>query len=165
MTDEQNANTFLAKCRAAVSTIRGIDMQYEAEVALMPEPINRDLERENWHLRELLEGFIDLDRELSDAGRIPKEWSAQRSLVLVIRDPDESNQFVGEGEPVGLYDVDLGRMDLNDPEERAEWLGSQHAMLAELEQLNSSMCSEALRGVLAIVEGISDPDPDPDDAP
>lgn len=149
--DEKNANTFLAGCRAEVSTIRGMDMQREAMAdAGAPQP--RDLERENAHLRALMACFIDLDRELTSAGRLPQEWSAERTLVLVIRDPDESNQFVGEGEPAGLFDVDLGRGDLNTWEEREPWLATQNDMLKVLEERGSVMCVEALRAVIAIVE-------------
>ena len=46
--------------------------------------------------------------------------------VVVIRDPDSSNEiFVfGEDDAV-IIDIDLGRMDLRDPEEFEDWADSQ----------------------------------------
>ncbi len=160
MTDERNANTFLAGCRAAISTIRGMDMTRDA-MSQAGTPLPANPERENEHLRELVECFIDLDRELSNAGRLPQEWTAERTIVLVIRDPDEPNQFIGEGEPAGLFDVDLGWMNLHDPVERAEWLENQRDMVNLLKERGSVMCSAALEGVIAVVESRAMP-PRPD---
>lgn len=93
-----------------------------------------------------------LDGYLSAAGNLPAQWSAERSVMLCIRDPDESNQFVGDGEPVAIYDCDLGRMDLTDDEERAGWIESQEAMADDMDKRGAKLCAETLSTVIAIVE-------------
>lgn len=146
-------NGLLAIIRSEVSTMHGIFMTADAmEQAGSPQP--RNIERENEHLRSMYEAFIQLDRLLSSAGKLPQEWTAERSIVLVIRDPDADNQFVGEGEPVGLFDIDTGRANFKEPAELEEWLNAQRSLLAELEERGSVMCSEAVRGVIAIIESI-----------
>lgn len=135
-------NAALSRCRAAVGTARALELT----------PGETDPVVELSALRGLLADFINLDRQLSAAGPLPKEWGAQRSLMIVVRDPDSENQFYGEGEPVGCYDIDLGRCDLSDADERAGWLEAQRELARELELLKSTMCLAVVNGTIAAVE-------------
>lgn len=45
-------------------------------------------------------------------------------LVVVVRDPDASNQIDVYGGEVLVHDVDLGYMDLRDPDEFLQWAPS-----------------------------------------
>jgi hypothetical protein len=44
-----------------------------------------------------------------------------RPIVVVVRDPDSSNDFTVFNGDVEIHDLDLGYMNLDDPEEWAEW--------------------------------------------
>lgn len=104
-----------------------------------------------WGMR-LCDAWEWLDGYLSAAGRLPVQWTAERSVMLCIRDPDESNQFVGDGEPVAIYDCDMGRMDLDDESERAEWLENQELMAADIRTRGAELCADALDSVIAVVK-------------
>lgn len=44
-----------------------------------------------------------------------------KPLVVVTRDPDYANDYRTFGGQVETYDIDMGRMDLNDKDEAVEW--------------------------------------------
>lgn len=49
-------------------------------------------------------------------------------IVVVVRDPDYSNEFTMFGGEVTIHDMDLGRSNLNDIDEYLEWAeGHLHA--------------------------------------
>lgn len=68
---------------------------------------------------------------------MPPPFLPQR-VVLVVRDPDVSNQIAVYDEAgqldrrVNVIDVDLGHMDLSDPDERDEWVMSQMQVIRDL---------------------------------
>lgn len=56
------------------------------------------------------------------------------AIVICVRDPDWENAFTIIGN-AKVYDIDLGRSDLSDRDERAEWLESHEHEITELHRL------------------------------
>lgn len=54
------------------------------------------------------------------------------NVVIVVRDPDYSNEFHTFGETPKIVDVDFGRADLRDPAEFGEWSESLAGQANEL---------------------------------
>lgn len=67
------------------------------------------------------------------------------AAIVVVRDPDSSNDIRLYGFDVPVYDVDLGRMDLDDPGECVEWASSWY-------ELHRTMTGPARDDIVAIVD-------------
>lgn len=77
--------------------------------------------------------------------------SEDRPIVLCIRHPDYSNEYVtdpGVGDP-HIVDVDLGASDLSDPEELSEWL---ECMSVEYNALRPGHCQRRLEQLLDVLQ-------------
>ena len=74
------------------------------------------------------------------------EQPVPKSVVLVIRDPDASNDFVIEGGPVKTIDLDLGRVDLAVWDEFAPWADSHLRTAAGLPE--DSVIRQTIEGVV-----------------
>jgi hypothetical protein len=77
------------------------------------------------------------------AGEVP--------IIIVLRDPDFSNEFIRFGPEVVIHDVDFGRADLSDREEFLEWRESHLVSAGELELLGKAgrEAAERLRAIVA----------------
>lgn len=71
-------------------------------------------------------------------------------VVVCVRDPDASNDFtVFGGVEVEVVDVDLGRSDLSNDEEFAEWRESHETTAARLREEGCADAAEALESMIA----------------
>lgn len=76
----------------------------------------------------------------------------RQTVVLVVRDPDASNEITVYDPPVGglrTIDVDLGYCALDDPTEFLGWLGAQDGVITDLP--DDHPAGEA---IYEIIEGI-----------
>lgn len=78
------------------------------------------------------------------------------TYVIVVRHPDYENDYtvVGPG-PVETIDIDLGRADLDNEDERLEWLLSHKAAA---EAIRAAGDHEAAQAYLDIVLAVLNPD-------
>lgn len=75
---------------------------------------------------------------------VSKAGASNVPVVVVVRDPDASNEYATFNGEVDTYDIDAGHMDLSDPDEFAEWASSHRASADEYEE----------RGLLEVAEFI-----------
>jgi 4-aminobutyrate aminotransferase-like enzyme len=59
--------------------------------------------------------------------------SDNTTVVVVVRDPDASNDYRTFGPPVTTVDIDCGYADLSDAEEYREWREGHYERAAQLE--------------------------------
>ena len=89
--------------------------------------------------------YYPLERDARQAG----------SVVVCVRDPDEDNDYIawtrGSG-PVYVHDMDMGRGDLSDGEERAEWQASHELTAVMLATIGWPEAAAYIREVCAGVE-------------
>jgi hypothetical protein len=72
------------------------------------------------------------------------------TYVIVVRDPDYENEFYIVGPArVEAIEVDLGRADLSDPDERAAWLTSHERKVGELRDRGDDEAADAYQRVLS----------------
>lgn len=68
-------------------------------------------------------------------------------LVICIRDPDYDNEFMVFGE-ANIYDIDLGRSNLRDPEEYAMWAESHGESADQLEAEGNIEAANFIREIV-----------------
>lgn len=73
------------------------------------------------------------------------------SVVIVVRDPDSSNDYTTIGRPVYCYDVDCGYADLRDPEEFAEWAEGHRASAKQMRESGNPIMLRAADEIESIV--------------
>jgi hypothetical protein len=76
---------------------------------------------------------------------------ATTTIVLVVRDPDYDNSFTtfeGAEPGVAIFDIDLGRSDLSDEDELAEWKDSHEADVAELRAAGRNDAADAYQQII-----------------
>jgi hypothetical protein len=69
-------------------------------------------------------------------------------VVVVIRDPDSSNEFVTFGSKVEVYDIDLGRMNLADEDEFAQWADGHLSAAADFRLAGRNDVADAISGAV-----------------
>jgi hypothetical protein len=74
------------------------------------------------------------------------------SVVIVVRDPDASNDYTVLGRPVYTYDVDCGYMNLDDPEEFADWAENHRASAKQMRESGNPLMFKAADQIESIVE-------------
>jgi hypothetical protein len=72
-----------------------------------------------------------------------------KSVVVVVRDPDASNEYRTFGAPVYTVDMDLGASDLSDPDEFKEWADGQHEEAERLRAAGWSTAADYIEEVIA----------------
>lgn len=81
--------------------------------------------------------------------------------IVIIRDPDFSNEIHIFGDDEGVcatFDLDLGRADLSDPDEFAEWAESQ--ALDARDTRTGGAATLIAEVVRSVAEGFGHPVPD-----
>jgi len=74
---------------------------------------------------------------------------SDRPVVLVVRDPDSSNEITTWGiDNPCVIDVDLGYMDVASPDEFPDWAAS---LVDTIDQLGDHPAATSIRNVLAFV--------------
>lgn len=69
-------------------------------------------------------------------------------VVIVIRDPDSSNEFVTFGVEARIIDVDFGRADLSDVEEFSDWAEGHSMEAATLRLMGEVEAAAYLSGLI-----------------
>lgn len=78
----------------------------------------------------------------------PGKKKAQTPVVIVVRDPDASNEYATFGGSVETYDIDAGYADLSDREEFQEWYESHLEGARRLEAEGHRDAAAYIRGVI-----------------
>lgn len=91
----------------------------------------------------------DLDTGASFPAHRTVGFGPKEPLVIVVRDPDASNEYATFAGSVRIHDVDCGRADLSDPDEYREWAASHEESAAALAKDGYAEAAEYLRQVVA----------------